>query len=237
MVLNLTTLLILLLPGFWSTWVYQKISRDDKKYNGEWMNAAMGFSFGIINLGIFTIGTWFVGLLFKRTLTPFLNMKDLLWLNEWRFWLSFAFIALIAHATGYFAGLLKLNGKIPTFLLSRYASRKAGVNVGTGYESTLKFIVEKEIPKYCITRIYRPGKESSPIVGIYNGASEDEICLLGKALFRDEADYRMKDPCITYVNVNSGLAIDFLTTESATQQSHLDTLSEKYYPDLALKGN
>jgi hypothetical protein len=56
MALNLVTLLVLLLPGFWSAWVYWKISRDDKQETNEWSTVALGFSFGIVNLGIFTMG-------------------------------------------------------------------------------------------------------------------------------------------------------------------------------------
>ncbi len=230
MPLNLTTLLVLLLPGFWSTWVYQKISRDDKKYNGEWMNAAMGFSFGIVNLGIFTVGTWYVGLLLDRSLTPFLVVNDLLWLNEWRFWLSFAFIALIAHSTGYFAGLLQLKREIPTLLLSKKAYGTAGFNIGTGCESALRFIVDNNIPKDCIARVYKLGPEPNPIVGIYDGASNDEISLRDKALFREDEDYRMEDPCVTYVNIASGICVDFVTTKMTTQQWHLNQLGKKYYP-------
>jgi hypothetical protein len=229
MALNLLTLLVLLLPGFWSAWVYWKISRDDKQETNEWSTVALGFSFGIVNLGIFTMGNLALQYLFQIPRVLFDIGDDLSWLSEWQFWVSFFIIAVIAHIIGYLAGLLRLAGKIPALMLAKKASQRTGGNIGTGYKSSLKFIVEKEIPKYCITRIYKLGEESKPIVGLYKGTSGDEIQLCGKPLFREFEDYRMEDPCVTYFNINSNIAIDFVTTESETQKHHLQKLNEKYY--------
>gem|GEM_PF-5650854 len=53
--IEFSLLLILLLPGFLSLWIYKQITVEDIDRRGEWTQVALGFCFGVLNLFIYSL--------------------------------------------------------------------------------------------------------------------------------------------------------------------------------------
>lgn len=242
MSLDLTTLILLLLPGFWSLWVYKHITSEDLDRRGDWTQVSMGLCFGIVTLlcfsGVLGALSWVVESFGKSAL----SLKGLFpgrtegiqCLFRWSFSLYYLGLGVMALVVGCFSGYLQGKGWLPTQILHKAAAKCLDRDVQTNCESALRLLMNEQVPLKTLVRVSVIGGDSE-VMGYYAGFSESEkqINLTQVDLFRN-LDLKSRnyiddlESCAT-VELDSGLMVEFLLESSeGNSKDFLDYLVDRH---------
>ena len=243
MSLDFSSLLLLLLPGFWSLWVYKHITSENLDKRGNWTTVSLGLCFGIFNflVAVATVkvaGRFFYSfgitdnlLTLEKGFFTAMSFKGVENIFSIKFVFSYAFLGLMALWVGAFAGCLQGKGKLPT----QYFHRKVAEclkkpNVQTSCESSLRSLMDEHIQKWpcwpeppivSISKI--GGAPEDHVMGYYAGFSESEKQInledvnlfLPSNLDKEDREYLQNLESVATVDLSSGIVVEFLKEGSA----------------------
>jgi hypothetical protein len=246
--MSLTALLILLLPGFWSMWIYQAYATSDIESKQWETKFIMGLSFGVLNViaafgVVYALVLTFPDWSLLERFSKMLPLKDngvevdtfIANLNEGRgffspdFLLFFCSDAVASMATATLFIILNKNEILPTMFIPNVLLK------GNGYVTTQNNWMfdhfDREFLKgraaiVIVSSLLDPNRRK---VGIYGGASgkTKEIGLCHSNLFSYDDPWFKRLESYTLVDMNSAIVVDIFPEENEGELAkHKDELSD-----------
>jgi hypothetical protein len=146
--LNFTQLVLLLLPGFWSLWIYTPFAGYDLEAREWQVKAMMGLGFGVFNLmllGLLDMYVYKVGMAELRLLL----------------------VAALSVVTGVVSGVLAKIELLPTLMWRGKGAAASPYEKGLDYvDAHRNDICECQGP-YSLMKVYPVGEEEKAIIGEY----------------------------------------------------------------------
>lgn len=220
MTLSFPALLILLLPGFFSLWVYQGFCFEDVHKRGEAHVISLGLMFGMVNIGVYGL----LGLMPCFDLTLPIN-DNVASLTRWDFLWRYTVLSVLALLIGLFSGLLCRANWTPAALLRKFGASLAHINETENTESLLHVFLQ-EHTKDGSQVIIEIQSDSGSVMGFYGGDglnSDGEIQLTRTDLFLylDDGDRELLTLLPSYVFFRPNGAIIRVALLTAQQCSDL----------------
>lgn len=139
MSLTFPLLIILLLPGFLSLWVYRGFTLEEIHKKGEWHYCALGLLFGVLNLGAFLLPSK----CFIHSFVSLLQSESAEFFISFRFWIWYFGLVISALVIGLLCGLLFARFSSPVGFLRRIGAKILGVPCITAAESALNDLIRE----------------------------------------------------------------------------------------------
>jgi len=230
MSLSFPALLILLLPGFFSLWVYQGLALEDIHRRGEAHVVAIGLMFGLLNLGVWTL----VDCLFCANLTIRFD-EDVASLMQWAFVWRYALLSVLALVIGGSCGVLTRSRLgSPVWWFRNLSSKILKVNPTTSNESALNYALQEmsknDTPLLVGVSEYDGGPFK--VLGWYHANSFEprELALIDTHLFRGlagkELQFVRSRPASSVV-LDSGLIITIMPLSVEQRNDLTDSLKRR----------
>ena len=225
----MAVLVILLLPGFWSLWIYQGYVTADIEGRPWQTKLFLGLGLGVVNLllalSVFSLLGWMfpeaawlgrwagmIGELPGGGANDFVSEVSLgsgLFTLEFR--LFFVLEAVISVVVGAAVIILNRWGWLPTQWLPNLLLR------GVGHERTQNENIFNHIEREytngrnSLVAIYSIADPSRKKIGIYAGAlgKTKEICVSCSEVFREDDPWLRRSESYSYFDLASGVVVDF----------------------------
>lgn len=238
--LDLSLVLLLLLPGFLSLWIYKQGTIEDLDRRGEWTQAVLGLCFGVANIFVYIL--FFEGVIktyFGISSIPNISENDGLAALITSGVLSrYLLLILISLFVGTFTSLLEGRGGLPTHFLAVFVSRILVRPLRRRNESAIGALIVDMQPNYeSIVRIYQLGNSEKALVGTYGGFSENEqqILLQDECLFRQSIyrngeywkTFRENNPTRSCISLKTGIVVEFLDINKLDQAGYRAWLNDQ----------
>jgi hypothetical protein len=235
---GLSELLILLMPGFLSLWVYKRISVEDLDKRSEVTQTALALFFGLMALMSASLVDSFT--CFKAITGLRISIESergaFLSLFSGEFWLGYICLIVLSLLLGFCAGILQGYHCLPTDFLGRLGAWFLKRGPKEGCESSLRAVVNKLNMRENgnpLVRVYQIGENrEQPLIGIWNGYSETEkeIDLIDLELCASDPTLNQKienQARICWVNHESGIAVEFVASGREFNKGILKILEKK----------
>ena len=242
MSLSFPSLIILLLPGFLSLWVYQGFTYEELHKKGDWHYGSLGLMFGVADLGLHSL----LMQLIKRGLEscglPFNPVFDLDAgiVMDVSFWFKYALLIVVALAVGFCFGFLaRKTGYSVIGWLRRLGAKKLNVPERTTAESALDYAIseKRHAPGVAALLICILDKIDGPykLIGFYGFNSFDprELELSRTHLFSglesEDAEFEfIKTRPSDAVILDSGLIVEIKPLTQEQYDDLVETLEKRY---------
>lgn len=232
--MDLALLLIFLLPGFWSLWVFQRITREQIENRPDRTLFVLGLCFGLCNLlltyALASLITHLTMIPFFPEITSFSSGEgfgSIFQLFEtWEFWRTFLLLTVVSLIMGAVAGACRAKDIWPVVWVAHLGAKLVDrIPTQMDYETALSTVLENELNAASIIRISSLTCSECRVVGLFNGSSnsEDHILLKDVNLFSpDEFPYGFDFSACA--DLSKGVLVEYLTCPSDLQQKLVEDL-------------
>ena len=217
--LDFTQLILLLLPGFWSLWIFKPFLGYDLE-SREWqIKAMMALGFGIFNLVLLSfIDLWIY------------NITSI------EGWLIGA--GIISILTGFIGGCLSKEESIQSWLYKcyKFCFRKEEEAVTTPYEKALNYLDahrgEHCDGRYALMRVYPVGEPEKAIIGEYIwGYAETGEVILARTPLYEGLDLRLYENVVVNDPVSNRIFEIYPLSEEDMQSLQEERIQLFFPPD------
>ncbi|MEA4876805.1 MAG: hypothetical protein VB083_02745 [Aminobacterium sp.] len=224
--INLSFLLILLLPGFVSLWVFKRITKENMDKRGEWMVFVLGCCFGVADIASFSILRSLLESVWPLPVSFLAGGSNLKILFSPPFWIEYSFLSGIALFMGGFVAFLRAKSfwvpQVVANCVGKILNRPASIDE---YETGFSYVVADpdKITKSTIMKVSNWQSNRASLVGTFAGESHSDILLAHTELFDpDGFPYGFKtDVCIDW---EKGVVIEYVVSSIEDQQKFRNRL-------------
>lgn len=196
--LNIGDLLVQLLPGFLSLWVFSRITAENLDNRSDWILVMLGLCFGMFNLSVVSL----LCLALKAG-------GDHPVLFSEAFWPWYACLVVISLVVGGIAGILRAKGWWPATVVASLASRAVGrTQEDPEYETCLRVIENHQLDENTVVRVRFMDGSGREIVGKWGGSTDSDFLVTDSHLFSAD-DFPFGKPYSCCVRDN-GVVIEYI---------------------------
>lgn len=201
-------LLVLLLPGFLSLWVFGRVTAEDFDKRGEWTLVSLGLCFGMSNLAV---------LMLVSLVVPWVDLNNLSsgFPYALSFWASYGVLVVVALVVGGGSGVLRASDIWPAHWVGTLGAKAAGRQARLlDYEGTLSYLENNVFHEKTIVRVSSLSCRENGVVGFWAGLGDDGFFRLRHAGFLDAGKFPYGLEFDVAIDYRQGLVFEFITEDA-----------------------
>jgi len=230
--LDILSLIVILLPGYWSLRVYERICFEDIHEEGDHSQFLLGLSLGIANL----ILGWSLSnsclFLLSGISSLHIDFGQYYWslpeifengaLFMPHFLIILGLLVVLSPFTGTLWGILQRSSLSPVEWIISKVCKKMEIGSRTKNSDNINFIMDECLnSEPCFVRITTK-ESSSPVIGFLLAGNSAGIVLIGDGNLAEDFDFFNDPRKITYVNFESGVEVEYCTARRSEQLKYFE---------------
>ncbi len=233
MAFDLITLIMLIVPGFWSMWIYQAQSYKDIESRQWESKGIMALSFGLINLVIaYSLAAVCVRFA-SCSLTPLHEAAQAIIAGKTDsigiYAMALFFLIVASIVTAALAIVCDRKGWFPNRWLPRKLQKKSD-ELMVPYDFCLDGVFKQFEGKSAVVLYYKLGHRDEALAGycVLKSCKEKEMCLLGTHLFTKDHPLFQGYQCFSFVKHGSDYVFEIFPVENEVFNTAYQELVNEY---------